>query len=196
RWFEVKPSEDFSEKDREKISRFQETDSKYMLLIGDPSDDMTVLINGGDHVHEVFLTDCPCCGEISICEKSKTIEFQTEVKGKSRFREAVLASRSARFEHGDTPKVRAHLRPPAVKSYVNSLGDGGERDYWIESEYMPGEVIYFCGSDKDGQTGGKLAEQIVEAHNSGDFGRERCLARMARTAADVYKELDQNQEEL
>jgi hypothetical protein len=150
-WFEVKPSENLTREEEEKITRFLEANPQYMLLVGDPSDDMAVLIHGGDHVHEVLIFDCPCCGNLAICDKVVPQEVRQAIMIKSRFKEAVLAAHSARFEHGDTPKIPKVLRPPQQKWVVSSLGlsdaDGGGRDYWIESESMPGEIIYFCGND-------------------------------------------------
>jgi hypothetical protein len=92
------------------------------------------------------------------------------------FEDALNKARSARFEHGETPKV---LCPPVDKWYVNSLGlssfDGGGRDWWIESESQPGEDICFCGNDSHVPNASELAEDIVEAHNSGDRNGLRYL---------------------
>lgn len=92
------------------------------------------------------------------------------------FEDALNMARAARFEHGDTPKV---LCPPLEKWYVHSLGlsefDGGGREWWIESEALPGESIYFCGNDRHVPKCWELAEGIVDAHNSGDRQRLRYL---------------------
>jgi hypothetical protein len=92
------------------------------------------------------------------------------------FEDALNTARAARFEHGENPKI---LCPPVEKWYVNSLGlsefDGGGREWWIESEAQPGETVYCCGNDLYTPNCWQLAQDIVDAHNSGDRQRLRYL---------------------
>lgn len=100
-WFEVKLSKKLTEAEREKITRFIETGSHYMLLIGDPSEDMTVIVDGGDHIHEVIIFDCACCGGLAVCDKPVSEKTKSVIFSR-KWRRAILAARSARFEHGES----------------------------------------------------------------------------------------------
>jgi hypothetical protein len=42
----------------------------------------------------------------------------------------------------------------------------------------------FCGNDNYQFNAATLAQQIVESHNSGDFDRAKCLARLVRASDD------------
>jgi CRISPR/Cas system-associated exonuclease Cas4 (RecB family) len=85
-------------------------------------------------------------------------------------------------------KQNANMEMNAVKSpakwHVNSLGlsehDGGGRDWWIESEDEPGEVIYFCGNDRTRPEAATIAEKIVTAHNTGNNEQlQRLIAKLS-----------------
>lgn len=158
---------------------------------------------GGSWDNNQMWCECLTCGKVGIAfdGRSDRLPCKARFKGGTcptsghgdkgytnnspRLKRAYTAARSARFEHGESGGALPASRELIVRWRANSVGlsdaDGGGREWWIEAEDSPGEIIVRCGNDKDWPHLSGDVERLVKVHNEGNVAEEnRLLVHISR----------------